>query len=155
MRVTDLERAEQMVVRVDVRLVCLPGSRPTGNLQGAVTDVRLTTVRGTTAVTPPSAIGVGDQTVPFLQFGDLRMPELDIAKTVTAAGGTCPGTESLTVAPGGRVTYCFVVTNPSATTSPPRRGAVRRQPDHRRQPHPLGPDRRPDRPPVRAQRPRR
>lgn len=118
-RVSDLDRAEQVVVRVDVRLVCLPGSRPTGNLQGAVTAARLTTVRGTTAVTPPSAIGVGNQTVPFLQFGNLRMPELDIAKTVTGAGGTCPGTESRTVAPGGSVTYCFVVTNPSATTSPP------------------------------------
>lgn len=70
-QVTDLERAEQVVVRVDVRLVCEAGSTPTGNLQAAVTGARLTTVRGTTPVTPAEAISVGNQTVPFLKLGDL------------------------------------------------------------------------------------
>lgn len=118
-RVTDLERAEQVVVRVDVRLVCRPGTTPTGNLQGAITGSRLTTVQGTVPVTPAQAISVGNQTVPFLQFGELRLPALDIQKTVTGAGGTCPGAESRSVAPGGSVTYCFVVTNPSDVTSAP------------------------------------
>lgn len=118
-RVTDLERAEKVVVRMDVRLLCKPGSRPTGNLQGAVTGARLTSIQGSVPVSPPTTISVGNQTVPFKQFGNLHIPELAISKTVTSASGTCPGTESLVVQSGDTVKYCYEVTNPSDTTSPP------------------------------------
>jgi len=118
-RVTDLERAEKVVVRVDVRLVCKPGARPTGNLQAAATGARLTFIRGGVPVTPAANISVGNQTVPFKQFGNLHIPELVIAKTVAPANGTCPGTETLSIRSGDTVKYCYEVTNPSsATTSP-------------------------------------
>ncbi|MDO9494332.1 MAG: hypothetical protein Q7J48_01395, partial [Nocardioides sp.] len=116
-RVTDLERAEHLVVRVDVRLFCQPGSSPTGNLQGAVSSARLTSIQGSVPVSPPGSISVGNQTVPFLQFGDLRFPALAIAKTVTTASGTCPGTESISIQSGDTVKYCYVVTNPSAAAA--------------------------------------
>jgi len=118
-RVTDLERAEKVVVRVDVRLLCKPGGRPTGNLQAAVTGARLTFIKGAVPVSPAANIGVGNQTVPFKQFGNLHIPELVIAKTVTTANGTCPGTESLAIQSGDTVKYCYRVTNPSDVTQAP------------------------------------
>ncbi|MDP3891150.1 hypothetical protein, partial [Nocardioides sp.] len=116
-RVTDLERAEKVVVRVDVRLFCQPGSRPTGNLQGAVSGARLVAINGSVPVSPAATISVGNQTVPFLQFGNLRFPELAIAKTVTTASGTCPGAESVNIQSGDTVKYCYVVTNPSTAAA--------------------------------------
>ena len=88
-------------------------------LQGAVAGARLTSIKGSVPVTPPTNISVGNQTVPFLQFGNLRFPELAIAKTVTTASGTCPGTESLDVQSGDTVKYCYRVTNPSNISTPP------------------------------------
>jgi len=116
-RVTDLERAEKVIVRVDVRLFCKPGTRPTGNLQGAVSGARLTIIKGSVPVSPAANISVGNQTVPFLQFGDLRFPALAMAKTVTTASGTCPGAESLDIHSGDTVKYCYVVTNPSTAAT--------------------------------------
>ena len=116
---TGLERNEKVVVRTDVRLFCKPNSTPTGNLQGAVSGARLTAIKGNTAVTPPSAISVGNQTVPFKQIDDVHWPALAIAKTVTTQNGSCPGQELLDISSGDQVKYCYRVTNPSNTTDPP------------------------------------
>lgn len=108
-RVTDLEKAEQVVVRVDVRLVCQPGSTPTGNLQAAVTGARLTTVKGGVPVTPAQAINVGNQTVPFLKMGDLDTGTVDppgVADLVVEKSA-----DRAAVDAGGSVTYTITVRN--------------------------------------------
>jgi hypothetical protein len=113
-KLDDLERDETVVVRIDVKLFCDPGSNPTGNLQGALTDARLTYIDDTVAVVPPEAVSGGEQTIPFKQIGDICFPELVIEKTVTTAGGSCPGLENLTITAGDTVKYCYVITNPSS-----------------------------------------
>ncbi len=113
-KLDDLDRDETVVVRIDVKLFCDPGSDPTGNLQGALTDARLTYINGNEAVDPPEAISGGEQTIPFKKIGDICFPELVIEKTVTTAGGSCPGLETLTVTAGDTVKYCYVITNPSS-----------------------------------------
>ncbi|MEA1907321.1 MAG: hypothetical protein U9N12_10335 [Euryarchaeota archaeon] len=110
----DLERDETVVVRIDVKLFCDPGSNPKGNLQAALTDARLTYIKGTEPVDPPEAIPCGKQTIPFKQIRNIRFPELNIEKTVTTAGGSCPGSETLTITAGETVEYCYVITNPSS-----------------------------------------
>jgi hypothetical protein len=78
-KLTDLERDEQVVVRIDVKIFCNPESSPTGNLQADLQAARLTFINGTTPVEPPQAIPGGAQTIPFqnvdliifLDFGDL------------------------------------------------------------------------------------
>ena len=107
----DLERDETVVVRIDVKLVCDPGSNPTGNLQGALSNARLTYSNGNEV---DEAIPGGEQTIPFKQIGNICTPELEIQKTVTTAGGSCPGLETLTVTAGDIVKYCYVITNPSS-----------------------------------------
>jgi len=102
------------VVRIDVKLFCDPGSGPTGNLAGALPDARLTFINGNVPVEPQEAISVGKQTVPFKQIGEIRFPLLEIQKTVTTSGGTCPGADDLTVTSGDTVRYCYVVTNPGS-----------------------------------------
>jgi len=113
-KLDDLEQDETVVVRIDVKLFCDPGSNPTGNLQAALADARLTYTNDNAAVYPPGAIKVGEQTIPFKQIGDICFPELSIKKTVTTAGGSCPGVETLTVTAGDTVKYCYVITNPSS-----------------------------------------
>ena len=113
-KLDDLDRAEHVVVRIDVKLFCDPDitKKPTGNLQAALTDARLTFVNGAEPVDPPEAIPSGKQTIPFKQIGDICAPELNIEKTVTTAGGSCPGSETLTITAGDTVKYCYVITNP-------------------------------------------
>jgi uncharacterized repeat protein (TIGR01451 family) len=106
---TDLEAGEQVVVRIDVKLFCDPGSNPTGNLQADLQDSRLTFINGTTQES--GAISGGQQTIPLKQIGDLLTPELDIQKTVNTTDGTCPGLETLTITAGDMVKYCYVVSN--------------------------------------------
>jgi uncharacterized repeat protein (TIGR01451 family) len=108
---TDLERAETVVVRIDVKLFCDPGSNPTGNLQAQLDDSRLVAT-GAGPVDPPQAVPGGAQTIPFKQIGNIGTPDISIDKTVTAAGGTCPGDETLTIEAGDQVTYCYEVSNP-------------------------------------------
>ena len=107
-RVTDLEANEQVILRIDVRLSCQPGTSPTGNLQGQLDAGRV--------VSPVSdTINTGQQTIPFLKIGDLLgagEPLLSISKTVTTADGICPGSETLTVNAGDTVKYCYTVSNP-------------------------------------------
>ncbi|MBC2698270.1 MAG: internalin, partial [ANME-2 cluster archaeon] len=114
----DLEPGEQVVVRIDVKLFCDPGSAPTGNLAGALPDARLTYINGSVPVDPPEAISVGKQTVPFKQIGDICFPELVIEKTVTDSGDCSLGVDDLTVTSGDTVKYCYVVTNPNTCGAP-------------------------------------
>ena len=113
-KLDDLERNEVVVVRIDVELFCDPGSNPTGNLQAALTDARLTFSNGAEPADPPEAISRGKQTIPFKQIRNIRSSELNlnIEKTVTTAGGSCPGSETLTITAGDTVKYCYVITNP-------------------------------------------
>jgi uncharacterized protein (TIGR03382 family) len=41
-------------------------------------------------------------------------PSITVAKTVTTADGTCPGSELITATPGAPVKYCYTVTNTGA-----------------------------------------
>ncbi len=103
-RITDLEASERVILRVDVRLACDPGSSPTGNLQARVNGARV--------VSPVmSAISGGAQTVPFQQTGDIIFPDLQVLKTVTTANGACPGVDELEVRSGDTVKYCYEVAN--------------------------------------------
>ena len=115
-KLDDLERDEKVVVRIDVKLFCDPGSNPTGNLQAELTDAWLTCVDGAEPVDPPEAIPSGKQTIPFKikQIHNICPPELNIEKTVTTAGGSCPGSETLTITVGDTVKYCYVITNPGS-----------------------------------------
>jgi hypothetical protein len=64
--VTGLEAGEKVVVRIDTRLECEPGSTPTGNLQAKFSG----------AETSPDgdAVPQGAQTIPFKQFGSIPDP---------------------------------------------------------------------------------
>jgi uncharacterized repeat protein (TIGR01451 family) len=110
----DLEASERLVIRVDVLIACQVGSRPTGNLQGRLDAGRV--------VAPsPDTINTGEQTIPFLRVGDLTgagEPLLELSKTVTTDDGTCgvDDGETLTIAAGATVKYCYVVTNPGTAT---------------------------------------
>ena len=110
-QLTDLERNEQVIVRIDVKLFCDPGSNPTGNLQGQLDAATLTFIDDTAPVVPAQALPGGAQTVPFKQIGNIAVPDIDVVKTVTTDTGTCPGVDILTVTSGDTVTYCYVVSN--------------------------------------------
>lgn len=109
-RVTDLEAGEKVVIRIDTRLACKPGSSPTGNLQGQLDAGRV--------VDPvPDVINTGQQTIPFLKVGEIAgagEPLVTIQKTVTSAGGQCgvDDVEQLSATAGDTVKYCYVVRNP-------------------------------------------
>ena len=115
---TDLERAEQVVVRIDVKLFCDPGSNPTGNLQADLQAAVLTFINDTTPVNPPEALSGGAQTIPFKQIGNIGFPLLNIEKTVSE-DGTCPGVEEVNVPfEDQTVKYCYVVTNADENGTP-------------------------------------
>ena len=101
--VDDLEAGETVILRIDVRLDCLPGASPTGNLQGKLDAARV--------VAPtPDAIPGGAQTIPFLHLGQLNVPLMSLSKTVQAGSlTTCPGLELAETVPGGTVTYCYEI----------------------------------------------
>jgi uncharacterized repeat protein (TIGR01451 family) len=103
-RVDDLEAGERLVLRLDTRIVCQPGSAPTGNLQGQLVAARV--------VEPASdAISAGAQTTSVKKIGELLFPALALQKTVTTADGSCPGQEILRIASGDAVKYCYEVAN--------------------------------------------
>jgi len=104
-QIPDLEPGETVVLRTDVLLACQPGSHPTGNLQAAIVDARAI------LPAPLDSIRVGNQTVPFLHIGNLGFAELSVIKTVTDENGTCPGVETLAIAEGDTVKYCYQVSN--------------------------------------------
>jgi hypothetical protein len=109
--VDDLEAGEKVVLRIDVRLACKPGSSPTGNLQGALVGKTAKVVGKA-----DTAISGGEQTIPFLKVGELAgagAPTIRILKTVTTATGTCgvDDVDVLTVNSGDTVKYCYIISN--------------------------------------------
>ncbi len=115
--VDDLERNETVILRIDVKLGCKPGSNPTGNLQAELQSAWLVAT-GAGAVEPEEAIPSGAQTVPFKQVGDIGAADINLEKTVRVAGTVDNFTESVSVLDGTEVEYRYVVTS-LATTSPP------------------------------------
>lgn len=109
-RVTDLEAGEKVVIRIDTRLACKPGTSPTGNLQGQLDAGRV--------VSPvQDVINTGQQTIPFLKVGEISgagEPLVTIRKTVTAADGQCgvDDVDQLSATVGESVKYCYAVSNP-------------------------------------------
>lgn len=103
-QVDGLEAGETVVLRTDVMLACDPGSNPTGNLQADLisADVLVPSSGDTT-------IGAGNQTIPFKQIGDIDFAALSIIKTVTDQFGACPGVETLAIADGQTVKYCYEI----------------------------------------------
>jgi LruC domain-containing protein len=111
--VSDLEPAEQVILRIDTLLVCQPNSNPTGNLQAQLDAGR---VAGS-----GESISTGQQTIPFLRIGDIAgtgEPLLRLKKSVTSAEGVCgvDDVEELVVAQGDTVKYCYQVYNPGTAT---------------------------------------
>ena len=107
-QVTDLEAGEKVIIRIDTRLACNPGSSPTGNLQGQLES-------GAVILPVQDTINTGQQTIPFLKVGEIfgaGEPLLQLTKTVTTSGGQCPGGETLTVNAGDTVKYCYIISNP-------------------------------------------
>jgi len=107
--VSDLEAGEKVVLRIDTRLACKPGTSPTGNLQGAL-------INGET-LPAGETINTGNQTIPFQKVGDIAgagEPLLKLEKTVTTADGSCGSddVEELSVYAGDTVKYCYTLSNP-------------------------------------------
>jgi uncharacterized repeat protein (TIGR01451 family) len=75
----------------------------TADTSTAATASGTTTATGTPVSSPPDAAGV-----------DVISPALAIEKTAST-GGTCPGSELITVLSGAQVTYCYKVTNTGDT----------------------------------------
>lgn len=103
----DLEAGEQVIVRIDTRIGCKPGTSPTGNLQAEIRWVK--------EVSPTADIvNAGNQTIPFKQIGDMAgagTPMVRVLKTVTSADGSCPGSEQISAVAGDLVKYCYTVRN--------------------------------------------
>jgi len=62
--ITNLEAGERVIARIDVFIYCLPGSTPTGNLQGAIL--------WKVSTADWSSISGGQQTVPLLGVGRIQ-----------------------------------------------------------------------------------
>ncbi|MEJ8758051.1 T9SS type A sorting domain-containing protein [Pontibacter sp. H259] len=76
--ITDLEAGEKVVVRVDVRIACDPGSSPTGNLQADITA-------GLVVDPEDDVISVGNQTIPFKNVNQIIFPTC----AITPATAVC------------------------------------------------------------------
>ena len=70
---TNLEAGESVVVQVDTTLACHPTIRATGNLQGALTGSTVIEEDGE-ATNDAITSGSGNQTIPFLQVGNIAQP---------------------------------------------------------------------------------
>jgi len=88
-RIAGLNPGSSTVLRLDVRVACEGTSRPTGNLQAAVTASRL--VRPTTA-----PVRVGNQTIPFRMIANVT-PTVYVEETPPSTT-VPPTTPSTTVA---------------------------------------------------------
>ena len=109
--VNDLENNEVVIVRMDVKIICDPLLKPTGDLQARFNDSLLTFKNGTQQVLPAESVGVGEKTVPLKKLNALAIPALSLVKTVTTGSGTCPGADSLTVLSNDPVKYCYAILN--------------------------------------------
>ena len=104
-----------IVVRIDVRLDCDPGSSPTGNLQADLSDARLVATKGE-KLPRPQAISVGKQTIPFKQIGDILFPGINLQKEVSVDGGTTwfdadTEADAPAAAPGVAAQFRFTIQN--------------------------------------------
>jgi uncharacterized repeat protein (TIGR01451 family) len=88
-----LDPGDVIIVRLVVRLGCIQGSNPTGNILNAIEDGR---------VTSPAAddISVGQQTVPMKTNGFIAAPSITIVKD-------CPAASAF----GDDITYDITITN--------------------------------------------
>lgn len=108
-RIDDLEAGENVVLRMDVRIACQPGSNPTGNMQGRLASARVFSSNN-------DAISGGDQTIPFKKVGQIEEPAIEFTKKVTTENGDCATAQDLIEVPlDTTVKYCYKVTNPTAT----------------------------------------
>ncbi|GAA4295300.1 T9SS type A sorting domain-containing protein [Nibribacter koreensis] len=82
-QVTGLEAGETVIVRVDVRILCDPGSNPTGNLQANI-------IAGLVISPEDDNIQVGNQTVPFKNVGRILFP-----CAITGPATVCQGATSV------------------------------------------------------------
>jgi uncharacterized repeat protein (TIGR01451 family) len=91
--ITGLDPGDTIIVRMSVRLDCIPGSTPTGNLLAAITDARVTAPE-------EDNIPVGNQTVPMKATGFVAAPAVVISKS-------CPETALV----GEDITFEITITN--------------------------------------------
>lgn len=117
--ISDLERNEVVIVRIDVKIICDPRLEPTGDLQAKFKDARVTFKNGSTPVIPAEDVNAGVKTVPLKNLSQLAIPQLSLSKTVTTGGGTCPGVDSLIILPNEQVKYCYAVLNTDNGSSNP------------------------------------
>jgi len=92
--VTDVEKGEKIILRVDVQIACKFGSSPTGNLQAAIDAGR---VMDPFTDTIPS----GNQTVPFKAAGDVVFPGKIIVDKVTDPSPSTQSFDFSITSPGG------------------------------------------------------
>jgi len=117
-QVQGVQTGANVIVRSDAQIHCATAASPTGNLQAALTYVK---------VVAPGAvenISAGNQTVNFRGVGNLSglgvtPVALTVTKTVTTAADCTanPTATSINVSTGTLVTFCYKVTNTSTTAS--------------------------------------
>lgn len=120
--VSNLEAGETVIVSIDVKIVCKDGASPTGNILARIPQTRLIKIHSDETLSTPITVSSGEKTVPLQRVGNLVsiLPELGIVKTVVKGVASCAGaTDFVEISPGGTVTYCYSVTNPSNITSAP------------------------------------
>ncbi len=111
--VTDVEANETIVLRIDLNLECKSNATPTGNLQAKYETGFLVFKQDNVQVLPADEIGSGARTVDLKSPAAISVPQLNLAKTVTFSAQSCPGVESILIAPDDYIRYCYVITNPS------------------------------------------
>ena len=92
-QIEGLDPGDVVIVRSIVRLTCLQGQTPTGNILSAIESGRVTDPQNDT-------IQVGQQTVPMKTTGFVAEPAIDIEKT-------CPAEAAF----GDDITYDITITN--------------------------------------------
>jgi uncharacterized repeat protein (TIGR01451 family) len=106
--VNDLEANEQVVVRVDGLIGCQPGANPSGYLDAYLSNA------STKACGCSYVPLTGNIWVPMNNAGNVtggHGPTAVVKKTVTTAGGSCPGSEQIEATAGETVKYCYDVIN--------------------------------------------
>jgi len=116
LQITNLEAGERVIVRADVYIYCLPGSRPTGNLQGAIL--------WKVSMTDWSSLSGGQQTVPLLGVGKIQGVDCTAVTTVILANDFTANVTTYTPAGGIINSYmqfswnqgAYSLTNPNSGT---------------------------------------
>lgn len=116
-RVNNLEAGEVIILRIDVLLTCLPGSRPTGNLQAKLEGGQLVAYNDVEMA--PETMSSGAQTIPFKQIN--MVEDVPISPSPTPAPTPSPTkqpTSSPTPHPTKSPTVTPVGPTPRPTKSP-------------------------------------